>query len=212
LIHDQLLNPDYSYTGYTATVIEQKGNILTLDKPLPTDVKDNSLLMNRTHHTKNWILRNNYLHDYYGRVMLYTDYGTVTDNRIHNSYYHLGNSTAYFETAGASRNVITHRNLFDGTYADSSNWGGNQSIVSFHDITYSGNSFMGKGLNLNNAQNSLVVGNWFSGKDSAISVKSCVDTKVQGNLDFQSESGGFDLKEKDNKNVTVEGNTYLGQP
>ena len=80
----------------------------TLDKPLPAEVKAGSVLMNRSRNTNNWILRDNDLHDYYGRVMLYTDHGTATGNRVHQSLFHLGNSTAYFETAGACRNVITH--------------------------------------------------------------------------------------------------------
>ena len=85
--------------------------MLTLDKPLPAEVKAGSVLMNRSRNTNNWILRDNDLHDYYGRVMLYTDHGTATGNRVHQSLFHLGNSTAYFETAGACRNVITHQNL-----------------------------------------------------------------------------------------------------
>ena len=202
----ELLAPDYAATGFTATVTAVNGPVLTLDKPLPAEVQPGSLLMNRSHHTQNWILRDNYLHDYYGRVMLYTDHGTVTNNRVHRSYYHLGNSAAYFETAGACRNVITHRNLFEATNADSSNWGGNQSIPSFHEVTYSANSFVDKGLSLNNAANSLVARNAFYGKHATLAVNGCLKSQVLHNLGFGSGENGFRVKMKNNTDVSDQEN------
>ena len=100
------------------------------------------------------------------------------------SYYQLGNSTASFETAGACRNVITHRNLFESTNADCSNWGGNQSLPSFHQITYSANSFLGKGLRLNNDADSLIARNRFSCEEAAITLNRCANIQVRDNFRF----------------------------
>ena len=203
----ELLNPDYGPTGYTATVAAADGGVLTLDRPLPAEVGKGSVLMDRSRHTANWILRDNHLHDYYGRVMLYTDHGTVTGNRVHGSYYHLGNSTADFETAGACRNVVTHRNLFEATVADSSHWGGERLRVSFHQVTFSANSFLGRGLRLNNAADGLVARNWFDGPDAGLSVNRCADTQVLGNRGFQPGAAGFRVTGTNNTNLTVAGNT-----
>jgi len=209
-IHDgspvELLNPDYSLTGFTATVTAAKDGVLTLDRPLPADVQPESFLMDRSHHTRDWILRNNYLHDYYGRVMLYTDYGTVINNRIHNSFYHLGNSAAYFETAGASRNVITHRNLFEATVADSSNWGGNQQLTSFHRLTYSANSFVGQGLKLNNAADSLIARNRFDGPDAKVQINRCVRTQAVHNRSSQNDLKEFPLTVRESTDITQDEN------
>ena len=170
----ELLNPDYTSSGFTATVTSVTGDVVTLDRPLPAVVATGSVLMDRSHHTTNWILRGNYLHDYYGRVMLYADHGTVMGNRIHGSFYHIGNSAAYFETAGAARNVIAHRNLFESTAADCSFWGGNRMLPAFHELTWSANSFVGKGLSLNNAADSLVARNIFEDGDGAIAINRCI--------------------------------------
>lgn len=207
----ELLHPDYRPAGFTAAVTAVEGEVLTLDRPLPTEVRSGSLLMDRSHHTMNWVLRDNHLHDFYGRVMLYADHGTVVNNRIHGSYYHLGNSTASFETAGACRNVITHRNYFESTSADSSNWGGNQSLPCFYEITYSANSFSDKGLSLNNAAGSLVARNWFHGREAKFSAKRCIETKVLNNAYCRADAAGFTVYGTNSTDTVIEGNLILGR-
>jgi len=203
----ELLAPDYSPTGFTATVSAvEAGGVLVLDRPLPPEVKAGSVLLDRSHRTANWILRDNYLHDYYGRVMLYAPHGTVTGNRVHRSYYHLGTSTAYFETAGPCRNVVTHGNLFEATNADSSHWGGDRTLPTFHQVTFSANSFVGKGLSLNNAADALVARNYFDGPDATLSVNRCAATQVRDNVRFDRAGGAFAVKGKQNTGLTVEGN------
>jgi len=202
----ELLEPDYSASGYTTHVTAVDGQVITLDQALPASFAPGWMLMNRSTHTRDWIIRDNYLHDFYGRVMLYTDYGTVTGNRITRSYYHLGNSTAYFETAGSSRNVITHGNLFESTHADSSQWGGNQDLPAFHQETYSANSFLGAGLDLNNAEGSLVARNGFYGPGASLAVKRSVGTKVLDNLGFASGDRGVVLQEERNAGTIANGN------
>lgn len=207
----ELLQPDYTPSGFTATVAAAEGDVLTLDRPLPAEVMVGSLLMDRSHHTTNWVLRDNYLHDYYGRVMLYSDHGTVTGNRVHGSFYHLGNSVAYFEKAGACAHVITHGNLFEATNADSSKWGGDQTLPAFHRVTYSANSFDGKGLALNNAADSLVARNLFEGEGATLAVKRGVRIRVLNNARFQPQ-GDFVVQGTNNTDLVVDGNVALRSP
>lgn len=194
----ELFGPDYVPTGYQAKVVQVDGTVLTLDRDLPADIPAKAVLVNRDHHTRDWILRNNYLHDYYGRVMIYADHGTVTGNRVHNSYYHLGISDASFERAGITSDVITHRNLFEGTYADTSKWGGDGSVPGFHGITYSANSFLGRDLKLNSADGALVARNWFwrdkAEQSPPVSLSNSPRTVLAGNVDVVASSTGFRVK------------------
>ena len=189
----ELLGPDFLPAGYKAKVAAVEKNVIVLDKDLPAKLKPGTALVNRSHHTWNWIVRDNYFHDYYGRVMLYTDYGNFTGNRVHNSYYHLGISDAYFERAGVSGHVITHGNLFEGTDVDCSKWGGNPDIPGFHAITFSANSFLGKSLQLGSAESALVAGNWFSCEDPPVSLSNSPNTRVLNNFVANSATG-FQVK------------------
>ncbi|MGC4015873.1 MAG: hypothetical protein QM755_15320 [Luteolibacter sp.] len=194
----ELFGPDYVPTGYKAKVVQADGPVLTLDRDLPADIPAKSVLVNRDHHTRDWILRNNYFHDYYGRVMIYADHGTVVGNRVHNSYYHLGISDANFERAGITSDVITHRNLFEGTYADTSKWGGDGSVPGFHGITYSANSFLGRDLKLNSADGALVARNWFwrdkAEQSPPVSLSCSPCTVLVENVDAVSSATGFRVK------------------
>lgn len=177
----ELLRPDYTPMNFTAVVVAVTGDVATVDRLLPADLPAGSLLMDRSYHTQNWILRGNYLHDYYGRVMLYSDHGTVTGNRVHDSLYHLGNSVTYFEKAGACRNVITHGNLFERTNADAAKWGGDGPLPAFHEITYSANSFIDAGLSLHNVADGLAVRNLFLGGPEVPATNRCERIRVQRN-------------------------------
>ncbi|GAT33041.1 concanavalin A-like lectin/glucanases superfamily protein [Terrimicrobium sacchariphilum] len=202
----ELLTPEYESAGYKATVVRADGTKLTLSVALPATIVPGSVLMNRSHHTKNWILRGNYFHDYYGRIMLYTDYGTVVGNRVHDSLYHLGISNAYFEVAGVSRNVVTHRNLFDSTNADTANWGGNATVTVFNQITYSANSFVGGRLLLDQVSGGAMIRNAFYRKEqsprgSSIQIKGSRNVVVSDNLQFGPGADQFLLKSDNNTNL-----------
>lgn len=202
----ELLNPDYTPSGYRGTVTGVENGVVTLGKRLPDAIVPGSIAMDRSQNTTNWIIRDNYFHDYYGRVMLYADHGTFTGNRVHDSYYHLGNSTAYFEVAGACRNVITHRNLFELTNADSSHWGGDRKLASFHEITFSANSFVGKELKLNNTADALVARNAFYGAEAFVWINRSARMAVLKNLSFESNRAEFEVREKENSELLIEGN------
>lgn len=198
----ELLNPDYSETGYQARVTSVDGTTLVLDKPLPAALEKGALLMNRSSHTRDWTIRGNYLHDYYGRVMLYTDYGTVEDNRITHSLYHQGISNAYFEAVGDCGHVITHRNFFDHTTVDSSYWGPPRVVPAFQALTMTTNSFTGKGISLNDAANSLIAGNLFMATDKPILTKGCVNVNSGGNLAASSDGALRDIDSARNESAS----------
>ncbi|WP_338285782.1 LamG domain-containing protein [Luteolibacter sp. LG18] len=196
----EILGPDYVTTGFTAKVVASEEGVLTLDRDLPANFPAKAVLVNRSHHTRDWVIRNNYFHDYYGRVMIYTGHGLVTGNRVHDSLYHLGISDAYYERAGIASDIITHRNLFEGTVADTAKWGGDQSLAGFHGITYSANSFLDGKLNINCAADALLTRNWFwrkSGESAyPVEVKNSKGTKLFGNFDAVSPATGFRAKQE----------------
>lgn len=213
----EILGGEYLPTGFRAAVTKVEGTIVTLDRRLPQQLEEGAVLVNRLHCTRNWILRGNYFHDYYGRVMLYTDFGTVIGNRVHDSLYHLGLSTAYFEVAGISASVVTHRNLFVNTNADTSNWGGNSKKVVFQNITFSANSFLGKGLDLAQVGNGLIVRNGFyrskPGNDRGmISITGSRGVQVIGNLQFIPGNPAFTLANRNNQNLVELGNRAFPGP
>ncbi len=103
---------------------EGKGRI-TLDKPLPPQAEKNDYYVNDLRRpTTNWIIRNNYLHDYYGRVMLYTPRGTVEGNRFVSTLFRLGTTFANWETAGFLTDVTVRDNLFASTLLEANIWVG----------------------------------------------------------------------------------------
>ena len=209
----ELLSPDFLSSGFKATVTHVDGEEITLDRDLPESIAPGSVLMDRSHHTRDWIIRNNHFHDYYGRVMLYTDFGTFIGNRVHNSYYHLGISDAYFERAGVSGRVITHGNLFEATVADATFWGKNPPHPCFHGITYSANSFLGEGIKLFHTQSALVARNWLqpgmNGTPPWISIAKSRGAVVSHNLAVIPGKEAFPVKVSECDSLRDESNLVL---
>ena len=69
----------------------------------------------RLHPNDNWIIKDSYLHDYYGRLLLCAPHGLITGNEIHDSYAHLGANDATFDSAGHSFPGLRVNNLFVNT-------------------------------------------------------------------------------------------------
>jgi hypothetical protein len=223
----ELLKPDYAPTGYRATVIgSPRAGVVAVDRPLPDRIDPGSIVMDRSHNTAGWVIRDNAFHDFYGRVMLYTDHGTFAGNRVHDGLYHLGNSTAYFETAGACRNVITRGNFFEQTTADCAHWGGDRRLASFHELTFAGNSFWGKPLTLNTAADALVARNAFydpgpgpgpgaaAATTAAVTLRRCARAAVLDNAAFTADGrpAALAVDRREGQDVTERGNTGAAPP
>ena len=185
----ELYNNDLSPLNFTAKVVAVHGGDITVDTPLPANLPASFLAQNHRERSFNWILRDNYCHDYYGRFLVYTPWARITGNTITKSYLHVGTGAASFDGGGISSHVLVDDNILVETNADTGLWGINSSYPVFQDIAFANNSFIRCDLNLNNTGNALVAGNYFEGVTSkspgpanAVSLHHSFDPQVLGNL------------------------------
>jgi hypothetical protein len=156
----QLYRCDFSPLAVMKVAASENG-LTTVDRPLPADLPEKFLAQNTREHTDNWIIRNNDLHDYYGRLMLYTPHGIVEGNSVENSYVHIGASCAGFDNAGIASDIVVRDNLFLDTTADTSIWGADSRQPVFKNVVFVNNSFIRQPLRLNNTGEALIVENYF---------------------------------------------------
>ena len=183
----ELRNPDLSPTGYRSRVEAcdktADGWRITLDKPLPDTAAKGLFLNNLSRNSDNWILRNNYFHDYYGRVMLYTPGGTVENNRFVGTLFRIGTTAAQWETAGVADHILIRNNLFYDTLVAAQLWSFKTPYPIFEAIVFRDNSVVGNtakrlgvgppelksngqpprkpGVTFNNTKNTIILGNFF---------------------------------------------------
>jgi hypothetical protein len=220
----ELYRNDLSPLDYTGTVTAASGGDITVDKPLPSDLPKTFLAQNHRERSFNWVLKDSYFHDYYGRFLVYTPWARITDNRITNSYLHIGTAGASFDDGGISSQVVVDNNILIDTNADTGLWGIDSTYPVFKNIAFVGNSFIHRGLSLNNSGNALVVGNYFENivaKDkAAVKIGRSIAPQVIGNIQagigvtaFGLISGTTtDLQQEDNRAVAFPADMALKLP
>jgi len=218
---DQIVIYGYDFSPLGGgTVVSSSDGIVTLDQPLPADLPAKFLAMNLAQHTYNWIIRNCYFHDYYGRLMLYTPHGIAEGNTIMGSYFHLGASCANFDSSGISSNVVVRNNLFIDTFADTGIWGSESQLPVFKNIVLANNSFIGRELRLNNTGDAWVVNNYFEihpgTKEKDLMAVYCLRSQqatIENNCQAGNSLGSFQLDLGKNTTTTsISGNSYVELP
>lgn len=210
---------DFSPLDFEATVLKMEGGIARLDRNLPANPPASFIAQDAKHPTANWIIKDSYLHDYYGRLLLCAPHGLITGNEIHDSYVHLGANDAPFDSAGIASQVCAVNNLFVNTDVDTGIWGASSTYPVFRDVAIVNNSFIGRGLSLGNAGAPLVCGNYFENhpenarkattKWIAVSLAHCTNPLVMGNEELSSGAQKFDLKSTQTEGMTDENNSVL---
>ena len=219
----ELFNWDFSPLNYRGHVITAVKGVITLDQPLPAGLPKTFIGLNRHQSTHNWVLEDNDLHDYYGRLLLYEPDGLIRGNRIDHSWLHLGASDVNFDSSGISSQVTVYDNYLVDTDADTGIWGPSSGYTPFQNIAYVFNSFLGTGLRLSNASGPWVVGNYFeprAPKDDEKPGTSRLTLKldrsqspfISGNFQLSTQPGDFGLLNKKSDNVTEQNNTVLVSP
>ena len=155
---------DFSPLDFQAKVVRLDGPAAILDRKLPADLPASFIARNAREHTDNWIIKDSYLHDYYGRLLICAPRGLITGNEIHNSYVHIGAHNATFDSSGIASQITVNNNLFVQTIADTGIWGADSTYPVFGNITFACNSFVGPGLVLRNAGAPMVYGNYFENR------------------------------------------------
>jgi hypothetical protein len=191
-----------------------------MDVPLPANLPKTFTAMDLRHHTNNWILQDNDLHDYYGRLLLCTAHGLISGNTIQHSWFHLGASNASFDSAGFSSFVTVYNNFFVDTNADTGIWGAASTYPIFQRITFYQNSFIGGRLHLGNSDNPWIVGNYFEERTetppkenaSALSLNVSKNPFVLNNLELVSQPTDFSLTTQTTDGLTSSANTTLLSP
>ena len=184
----ELYHNDLSPLNYTAKVTASSHGTVTLDTPLPADLPPTFLAQNHRERSFNWVLKDSYFHDYYGRFLVYTPWARITGNLITKSYLHVGTGAASFDGGGVSSHVLVDNNILIETAADTGLWGVDSTYPVFQDITFADNSSLRCALSLNNTGNALVADNYYenvTGKDSgtsAISIHVSTAPQVVGNV------------------------------
>lgn len=214
-----LYNWDFSPLPYHGHVVQMQDGKAQMAEPLPDNLPKSFIALDLRHHTNNWILRDNHLHDYYGRLLLCTAHGLITGNVIEGSYLHLGASNASFDNAGISSAVTVYNNLLDQTYADTGIWGWDSTYPVFQNIVFYQNSFMGKNLTIRNAGAPWIVGNYFEpGPESdaprnaaspAVSIDQTQTPFVLNNVELTGQPGDFQLDLKATDGLTARGNSTV---
>ena len=167
------LNLEPLKPAFSATIlaVDNGAKTVRLDKPIPGEAGAKFHLLNTSRKTANWIIRGNNIHDLNGRMMLYTNNGTVERNRIDGIYFHLGFSAADFDNAGRTYNVVLDDNMILNAPGDTSTWGAKPSVPVFDDITLQANSLILSRWNFNAVNGLSLVGNYVertpSGSDDA---------------------------------------------
>jgi hypothetical protein len=214
----ELYRNDLSPLNYTAKVTAVSGGNITVDKPLPAGLPPIFLAQNHRERSFNWVLRDSYFHDYYGRFLVYTPWARITNNLITRSYLHIGTGAASFDGGGISSHVLVDNNILVDTNADTGLWGIDSSYPVFQYISFVGNAFIGRGLSLNNSGDALVVKNYFENVVSnnngttALSVHHSLDLQITGNIQVGIGLTTFGLTTVSTTGLVDGGNTVLAFP
>jgi len=196
----ELYKNDLSPLHYTAHVTAVTHKDVTVDTPLPANLPKTFLAQNHRERSFNWVLKDSYFHDFYGRFLVYTPWARITGNQITRSYLHVGTGAASFDGGGISSNVLVDDNILIDTSADTGLWGIRSSYPVFQNITFAGNSFIGEGLTLNNTGSALVADNYFEPAASPekaslpIQIRDSIDPRVIGNYEDGTGLTTFGLK------------------
>jgi hypothetical protein len=196
----ELYKNDLSPLHYTAHVTAVSHKDITVDTPLPANLPKTFLAQNHRERSFNWVLKDSYFHDFYGRFLVYTPWARITGNQITRSYLHIGTGAASFDGGGISSNVLVDDNVLIDTPADTGLWGIRSSYPVFQNITFAGNSFIGAGLTLSNTGAALVADNYFEPAASSanqflpIRIRDSVDPRVVGNQEAGTGLTTFGLK------------------
>ena len=227
--HDVAKGDGVQLYKWDFTPIDYQGHIVTLnrgeaqmDRPLPADLPKTFVATNRRHHTDNWIVRDCWMHDYYGRLLLCTPHGMVAGNIIEHSWLHLGASVASFDSSGISSYVTVYNNMLVDTAADTGIWGWGSKYPVFQGITFYENSFIGQGLKIGNAGSPWAVNNYFEAREpkkpdgkigtASVKLEEAISPTVIHNAQLAGQPGEFGLEAKSTDGMIVDANTTLVSP
>ena len=190
-----------------------------MDRNLPANLPATFIAQDAKRPSDNWIIKDSYLHDYYGRLLLCAPRGLITGNEIHDSYVHLGANDATFDSAGIASHVCVENNLFVNTDVDTGIWGAASTYPVFREVAFAGNSFIGPGIILGNAGAPLVCGNYFENRPeasrkpdtkwTAVAMTHCASPLVVENAELSNGAQKFDLKSVQTEGMTEENNSVL---
>ncbi len=131
----ELYANDLTPLNFKTVVTAVNHGDITVSTPLPASLPKTFLAQDHRQHSFNWVLKDSYFHDYYGRFLVYTPWARITGNRITKSYLHLGTGAASFDGGGISSHVLVDNNILIDTNADTGLWGISSSYPVFQDIT-----------------------------------------------------------------------------
>jgi hypothetical protein len=214
----ELYRNDLSPLNYTGTVTAVNQGDITLDVPLPAGLPETFLAQNHRERSFNWVLKDSYFHDYYGRFLVYTPWARITGNRITKSYVHIGTGAAGFDDGGISSHVLVDNNILVDTNTDTGLWGISSSYPVFQDIAFAGNSFIRRGINLNNTGSLLVADNYFeniaskSADPAALSIHHSTDPQVIGNTQAGVGVVAFGIKTETTEGLQATDNGVVTFP
>jgi hypothetical protein len=214
----ELYHNDLSPLNYTGQVTAAGHGTITVDPPLPADLPMTFLAQNHRERSFNWVLKDSYFHDYYGRFLVYTPWARITGNLITKSYLHIGTGAASFDGGGISSHVLVDNNILIETAADTGLWGVSSTYPVFQDITFADNSSIRCALSLNNTGNALVAGNYYesvTGQDSgtsAISIHVSTNPQVIGNVQAGMGLTAFALKTQKTDGLQATDNRVMTFP
>jgi acetyltransferase-like isoleucine patch superfamily enzyme len=178
---------DLSPLHYTSHVSAVGHKDITVDTALPANLPKKFLAQNHHQRSFNWVLKDSYFHDFYGRFLVYTPWARITGNQITRSYLHIGTGAASFDGGGISSNVLVDSNVLIATSADTGLWGISSTYPVLQNITFADNSFIGEGLTLNNTGNALITDNYFEAASSPakpslpLQIRDSIDPRIIGN-------------------------------
>ena len=211
----ELYRNDLSPLDYTAKVTAVNKGDVTVDKPLPAGLPATFLAQNHRERSFNWVLRNSYFHDYYGRFLVYTPWARITNNLITKSYLHIGTGAASFDGGGISSHVLVDNNILVDTNADTGLWGVDSSYPVFKDITFAMNAFIRRGLSLSNTGDANIIDNYWENMDltkggaTALSLHHSSDAQIVDNIQAGTGLASFGLIEVTTSGLLQDDNSIL---
>ncbi len=146
--------------NFTATVIKKEGDTITLDKNLPVTADGLYHVLLKFQPTEQWTIRNSRIYDLNGRMMIYTNNGTLENNRIEDMRTHIGISAVYYENAGDPYDIVVRGNYLVGGQSDTSVWGVDPGTGVINDIHFVKNSFYQNAFVGNQANRFVALGNY----------------------------------------------------
>lgn len=209
---------DFSPLDFRATVLEASDGKARLDRNLPANLPGSFLAMKTGNHTYDWIIRDSYLHDYYGRLLLCAPHGLITGNEFNDTYLHLGANNAIFDSSGIASQITLVNNLFVNADVDSCIWGAASSYPVFQGMAWSRNSFEGGSIRISNAGAPLVWENYFekpaaprkpSETWSAVTLSRCSQPSMVDNVELGNGARAFSLASKDTGDLFEQNNLVL---